>query len=94
MGLLLMEIMFVKWSSIEAGVPVLDVLQTATLRGWEPCGGAWCGRKFGNLEEGFAVDIVALKGDSTRDIKALQQVDFAMKDGRVWKENGSAIGMV
>jgi len=79
---------------IEAGVPVLDVLQAATLHGWEACGGAWCGRKFGCLEEGCAADIVALKGDPMQDIKALRQVDFVMKDGRVWKQNGNAIGMV
>ncbi|KAE9979183.1 hypothetical protein EG327_007141 [Venturia inaequalis] len=32
---------------IEAGVPLLDVLQAATLHVWEPCGGDLCGRRFG-----------------------------------------------
>jgi len=63
-----------------------------SLCGWESCGGAWCGRTFGFLEEECAADIVALDSDPMQNIKTLRQVDFVMKDGRVWKQNGSAIG--
>lgn len=78
---------------VEAGVPVADVLQAATLRGWEACGGEWCGRRFGWVEEGCAADLVALDGDPRDDVKALRNVEFVMKDGRVWKRNGSPVGM-
>lgn len=79
---------------VEAGVPVLDVLQAATMHGWEACGGEWCGRNFGWIEEGCAADLVALDGDPTDDIKALRKVDFVMKDGKVWKRDGNPIGMI
>lgn len=52
---------------VEAGIPLLDVLQAATLHGWEACGGELCGRRFGSLEEGWAADLIALDGDPTRD---------------------------
>ncbi|KAI0182101.1 amidohydrolase [Hypoxylon sp. FL1284] len=69
----------------KAGVPVPDVLQAATLHGWEACGGDLCGRRFGCLEKGFAADIVAVEGDPLRDLGALRRVKFVMKDGAVYK---------
>lgn len=79
---------------LEAGVPVEEVLTAATLHGWEACGGELCGRKFGCLEEGWAADIVALQGDPRTDVGSLRKVDFVMKDGKVWKKDGVAVGMV
>lgn len=79
---------------LEAGIPLEDVLVAATLHGWEACGGDWCGRRFGWLEEGCAADIIALDGDVRDDVCALRRVDFVMKDAKVWKRDGQAIGML
>lgn len=70
---------------VEAGIPVEDVLQAATLHGWEACGGDRCGRRFGYLAEGWAADIVAFEGDLTRDLGVLRRPVFVMKDGKVYK---------
>jgi imidazolonepropionase-like amidohydrolase len=78
---------------LKAGIPLEEVLLAGTMRGWEACGGDWCGRRFGWFEAGCAADLVALKGDLRRDGEALRQVDFVMKDGRVWKSQGKAVGM-
>ncbi|KAK5632571.1 hypothetical protein RRF57_008285 [Xylaria bambusicola] len=72
---------------LDAGIPLLDVLQAATLHGWEACGGDLCGRKFGSIEEGYAADIVALNGDLAQDVSAIKHVNFVMKDGRVYKDS-------
>ncbi|KAJ8120671.1 hypothetical protein ONZ43_g2678 [Nemania bipapillata] len=72
---------------LSAGVPLLDVLQAATLHGFESCGGDLCGRRFGSIEEGYAADIVALDGDLFQDVGALRRVAFVMKDGQVYKSN-------
>lgn len=79
---------------LDAGVPLEEVLTAATLHGWEACGGDWCGRRFGWIEEGCAADLVALDGDVRQDVKALRKVVFVMKDARVWKQDGKAVGMV
>lgn len=71
---------------VEAGIPLLDVLQGATFRGWESCGGDLCGRRFGYLQRGWAADIVALDGDVTTDLSALRRPAFVMKDGKVYKQ--------
>jgi imidazolonepropionase-like amidohydrolase len=70
---------------VEAGIPLLDVLQGATLHGWESCGGDLCGRRFGYLQPGWAADIVAFEGDLTEDLSVLRRPAFVMKDGRVYK---------
>ena len=79
---------------LDAGVPLEEVLTAATLHAWEACGGEWCGRKFGWIEEGCAADIIALDGDVREDVGALRRVEFVMKDARVWKRDGQAFGMV
>jgi imidazolonepropionase-like amidohydrolase len=78
---------------IQAGVPLEEVLRAATLHGWEACGGEMCGRRFGWWEEGVAADIVAVGGDPREDLGALRKVRFVMKDGKVWKRDGVAVGM-
>ncbi|KAI0376392.1 hypothetical protein F5Y04DRAFT_266444 [Hypomontagnella monticulosa] len=70
----------------KAGIPVPDILQAATIHGWEACGGDLCGRSFGLLDEGFTADIIALEGDPTEDFGALRKVKFVMKDGIVYKD--------
>jgi imidazolonepropionase-like amidohydrolase len=79
---------------IEAGISVEDVLEACTVGGWESCGGDLCGRRFGWIEEGLQADIIALQTDPRLDQNALRKVDFVMKDAKIWKLNGEAIGMV
>lgn len=79
---------------LRAGIPHEDVLVAATIHGWEACGGDWCGRRFGSLEEGYAADVVALDDDVRKDVTALWRVSFVMKDGVVWKKDGQAVGMI
>ncbi|KAH9884073.1 hypothetical protein F4778DRAFT_574534 [Xylariomycetidae sp. FL2044] len=79
---------------IDAGIPVADVLAAGTLGGWRACGGDRCGKRFGWLEEGLSADIIALDADPMEDKGALRKVSFVMKDAKVWKQAGVAIGMV
>ena len=78
---------------IQAGVPLSEVLEACTVGGWEACGGDLCGRRFGWFEEGTQADIIALCGNPEEDPGALREVDFVMKDGRVWKIDGLPKGM-
>ncbi|KAI9713962.1 MAG: hypothetical protein M1820_000692 [Bogoriella megaspora] len=79
---------------VEGGIPLEEALVAATVRGWEACGAEWCGRKFGWFEEGVAADVVGLRGDPRQDIGSLREVEFVMKDAKVWKMDGDAMGMV
>ncbi|HEX3233432.1 MAG TPA: amidohydrolase family protein [Gemmatimonadales bacterium] len=42
----------------------------------------------GSLQRGKLADLVAVKGDPLKDITVLQHVDFVMKGGAVFKQNG------
>ncbi|KAK4949253.1 hypothetical protein LTR10_011869 [Elasticomyces elasticus] len=79
---------------LEAGIPLEEVLYSATVMGWEACGGDLCGRKFGWIEEGVAADFVGLAADIRQDTGALRKVEFVMKDAKTWKTGGKAVGMV
>ena len=41
--------------------------------------------KIGVLAPGAFADIIAVNGDPLRDIKVLENVQFVMKDGKVFK---------
>jgi imidazolonepropionase-like amidohydrolase len=41
--------------------------------------------KIGSIQAGAFADIIALKKDPTKDISALQNIDWIMKDGKLYK---------
>lgn len=79
---------------VKAGIPIEDVLEACMVGGWESCGGDLCGRRFGWIEEGLQADIIALETDPRQDQKALRKVEFVMKDAKIWKIKGEAVGMI
>ncbi|KAL1849196.1 hypothetical protein VTK73DRAFT_9926 [Phialemonium thermophilum] len=50
--------------------------------------------RFGWFEEGLRADVIALTEDPRRNYKAMRRVDFVMKDGTIWKQDGRAVGMI
>ena len=68
---------FVEW-----GLSPVQAIQTATTTAAELLGMTG---KIGEIKEGSFADIIALKNDPTKDISALQNIDWVMKDGKVYK---------
>ena len=68
---------FVDW-----GLTPIQAIQTATTNAAELLG---MQGKIGEIKEGSFADIIALKKDPTKDISALQNIDWVMKDGKVYK---------
>lgn len=66
---------------VEAGIPAAYALQAATTHAAEVLGV----QDQGALEVGMRADIIAMPGDPVADIAATQQVDFVMKDGRIFR---------
>jgi len=67
---------------VELGMQPMDAIQSATSRAasmLEMDG------KIGVVAPGAFADIVAVSGDPLRDIKVLENVQFVMKDGKVFK---------
>lgn len=58
----------------------MDAIVSATSLAAESLG---LGGRIGALAPGFEADVIAVPGDPVRDIRALQQVTFVMKGGRV-----------
>jgi imidazolonepropionase-like amidohydrolase len=46
----------------------------------------------GALTPGRYADVVAVRGDPLQDITVLQHVDFVMKGGKVFKQDGRVLG--
>ena len=65
----------------EAGMKPVAVLQAATLGAATLIGNA----RLGVIKPGSLADIVALEGDPSNDITALERVRFVMKDGTVYR---------
>ena len=68
---------FVEW-----GLTPIQAIQTATTTAAELLGQVG---KIGEIKTGAFADIIAIKKDPIKNIEALQQVDWVMKDGKVFK---------
>ena len=67
---------------VESGMPATFALQSAT---WNAARVLGAEEEQGAIETGLRADIVAMPGDPSIDINAVMQVDFVMKDGKVYR---------
>jgi imidazolonepropionase-like amidohydrolase len=67
---------------VDLGMPPMDAIRSATARAATLLD---MDGKIGVLAPGAFADIVAVSGDPLHDIKALENVQFVMKDGKVFK---------
>ena len=67
---------------VALGMSPLDTLVSATSR---PADMLDMTGQIGVVAPGAYADVIAVAGDPTRDVKALGNVRFVMKDGKVWK---------
>jgi imidazolonepropionase-like amidohydrolase len=67
---------------VQYGMNGLQAIQTATTTAASLLGKEG---QLGEIKAGAFADIIAVKGDPTKDIKLLQQVQWVMKDGVVYK---------
>jgi imidazolonepropionase-like amidohydrolase len=70
-----------------AGIPPKDILKAITTYGYQVL---QVEQQRGPIKVGLAADMIAVNGDPLADIDVLRKVDFVMKDGKVFKQNGVA----
>jgi imidazolonepropionase-like amidohydrolase len=70
---------FVSW-----GLTPIQAIQTATVNAAELLGQVG---QIGEIKVGALADIIALKQDPTKNIESLQNIDWIMKDGKVYKQH-------
>ncbi|HTV94719.1 MAG TPA: amidohydrolase family protein [Steroidobacteraceae bacterium] len=73
---------------VQAGMPAMFALQAATVNAAQLLKHD---RDLGSLSAGKLADVVAVPGDPIADISLMRRVSFVMKDGVVYKRNGSAV---
>ncbi|HEX8878865.1 MAG TPA: amidohydrolase family protein, partial [Candidatus Acidoferrum sp.] len=69
---------------VKLGMTPLAAIQTATLNAADLLG--WT-KQVGTLEPGEFADLIAVDGDPTKDVTALEHVRFVMKGGVVYKND-------
>lgn len=73
---------------VEAGVKPIDAIMMGTRNAAELLGKP---EQVGSIQPGRYADVVAVDGDPLADIKILQNVQFVMKGGKVYKANGAML---
>ncbi|MEM6893524.1 MAG: amidohydrolase family protein [Bacteroidota bacterium] len=68
---------------VEAGMPALEVIQSATITNANLLG---MEKDLGQLKKGFLADIVAVEGNPLEEINILESIGFVMKDGKVYQK--------
>ena len=67
---------------VDAGMPPMKAIQSATVEAAKLLGEY---DQLGSLVEGKVADIIAVNGNPVEDITILEEVDFVMKSGRIYK---------
>lgn len=73
---------------VSAGMSPMDAIIAATGSAADLIGDA---QDIGSVRSGRYADIVAVNGDPLADIRTLEHVQFVMKGGRMYKENGQIV---
>lgn len=78
------------WNEMEVWVNVMDVpvMETIQAATYWPSKFMGVEEQWGTVVPGRLADIIAIKGDVLRHIALMQNVDFVMKGGVVYKQNG------
>jgi len=81
------------WRELDVWVNVMDIPAQETLRAatYWPSKMMKVGDRWGTVTPGKYADIIAVQGDVLRHIDLLQRVDFVMKGGVVYKQDGHAV---
>jgi len=64
----------------KAGVPAIDAIRAATINAAESFGLA---KEIGQINPGYAADLIAVDGNPLEDLQALSRVTFVMRNGKV-----------
>ena len=72
---------------VEAGMPPAEALKAATISAAEVLGV----EDQGVVEPGKRADIIALPADPVAEINAVMTVDFVMKDGEIYRQDGRPV---
>ena len=65
----------------------MQAIQSATTNAADLLGHS---SEIGSIKPGKYADLVAVSGDPLKDIRVLENVEFVMKEGRVYKQAGVA----
>jgi len=65
----------------EAGMPVLECIKAATVNAADLLGND----QLGAIEKGKIADVIAVEGDPVKEVKAMGNVKFVMKNGEIFK---------
>ena len=76
------------WKAAE--IPAPEILKIMTINGYKVCDII---DKRGPLKPGLPADIIAVRANPLEDIDALRDIQFVMKDGMTFKQNGVVIPM-
>jgi imidazolonepropionase-like amidohydrolase len=68
-----------------AGIPAPEILKILTTNGFKVSG---IEKQRGPIKAGFFADMIAVRGNPLEDIDVVRNVQFVMKDGTVFKQNG------
>jgi imidazolonepropionase-like amidohydrolase len=68
---------------VEGGMPPMECLRAATVSAADLLDQK---ENLGAIEKGKLADIIAVDGDPIKDIRAMKEVVFVMKDGKIYKQ--------
>jgi imidazolonepropionase-like amidohydrolase len=71
---------------VKYGMTPMQAIQAATTNAADLLGHS---NELGSIKPGKFADIVAVNGDPLADIRLLENVEFIMKDGKVYKQAGA-----
>jgi imidazolonepropionase-like amidohydrolase len=72
---------------VKYGLTPMQAIQSATSAAADLIGRS---SQFGSIKAGKYADVVAVAGDPLKDVSLLENVQFVMKDGVVYKQNGKS----